>query len=311
MNKTKAEFKKKERGLSGGKRIAAKIATVAVSILALFLTYMYLSNADSAARDTVPVVRVKNGIPAYTILTKDDVEKYDLIKKEFIDKEMILYENAEDEVYGKYTAYFIRGKTVLYSDQLIGDKPVRNEWLYSLSGDEEVVTIPYKYSEAGGDILLPGDLIRIRVSYEVEVPIKNNAGYNDYGGDNVNPNSYSRGSGAEKIVKTDILFGSIVVKDMINSNGRSVYELYKEVMRLDEKQRDSVMRSSEFLSSIKPNALLLAGTADDMERYATFKATVNSSNFLITILSRASNTIGFDNLPTLETEVRSWIDGGK
>ena len=308
MKKTKAEFKKKEKGLSGGKRIAAKIITVAISMLALFLTFLYLSKVDSAARDTVSIVRVKSGVPAYSIITKDDIEKYDLIRKEFTDKEMILYEDVENEVYGKYSAYFIRGKTILYKDQLIDEKPIRNEWLYSLSNDEEVVTIPYRYSEAGGDILLPGDSIRIRVTYEAEAPTQNNE--NNYEED-YNPNYYSSRSNNSKITKTDTLFDSIIVKDMLNSNGRSVYELYKEVMRLDEKQRDSVMRSKEFLSSIKPTALLLAGTDEDMERYATFKATVNSSNFLITILSRTSSTIGLDSLPTLETEVRSWIDRGK
>ncbi|MCL2048466.1 MAG: flagellar biosynthesis protein FlgA [Defluviitaleaceae bacterium] len=302
----KAGFKKKEKGLSGGKRIAVKVVTIALSVLALFLTFVYLNNADRAARDTVAVVRLRRGTPAYTLLTKDDIVKYDLIRKEFNEKDMILFENAEDEVLGKYTSYFIRGESVLHKDQLTEERTIRNEWLYTLSQDEEVVTIPYRYAEAGGELLLPGDLIRIRVTYEGEVPVSDTNPY-DYG---FNPNYQGGSSGTTKTTITEILFDSVVVKDMINSNGRSVYELYKEVMRLDERQRESVMASKAFISSTRPTALLLAGTSQDMEDYAKFRATVSSSNFLITILSRTGSVNDFDSLPILETEVRSWIDGG-
>jgi hypothetical protein len=306
MKTTSAGFKKKDKGLSGGKRIAIKIVTVALSVLALLITFVYLNNVDRAARDTVSVVRLRRDIPANTLLTTDDVERYDLIRREFNEREMILFENVEDEVYGRYSAYFIRRETVLYGDQLIDERTVRNEWLYTLSEDEEVVTIPYRHSEAGGDLLLPGDLIRIRVTYEAETPVSNTAPYYY---DDFNPNIQSSSSTGRSTV-TDILFDSIVVKDMLNSSGRSIYELYKEVMRLDERQRESVMASRDFISNTRPAALLLAGTAEDMERYARFRATVSSSNFLITILSRADNLSDFESLPILETEVRSWIDGG-
>ncbi|MCL2633131.1 MAG: flagellar biosynthesis protein FlgA [Oscillospiraceae bacterium] len=300
MKKSNAGFKKKESGVVGGKRLLLKIVTIVVSLLALFLTFVFLNNADSAARDTISVVRIRSNIPANSVITENDVERYDLIRAEYVEKEMILFENVQEEVYGKYSAYFLRGKTVLYKDQLTEEKPLRNEWLYSLSEGEEVVTIPYKFIEAGGSILLPGDVIRIRVTYEADMY--------DLLGEEVVFHYIDPRSGT--VIKTDILFDSIVVKDMLNSNGNSVYELYKEVMRLDDKQRESVMQSKEFLASIKPAALVLAGTAEDMERYAAFNAAIGSGNFLITILSRTSGDDGFDNLPTIETEVRSWIDGG-
>ena len=309
MKKSNAEFRKREKGLSNTKRIVLKILTVFISVVVLLAAFASLSRADRAARNTVAVVRAKAGIPANTLITGDEVEKYDLILQEYNADEMILYEDVEDEVFGKYTSYYIRENSVLFLDQLIDEKPLRNEWLYSLSNNEEVLTIPYRYTEAGGDILLPGDLIRIRVSYEVETPsTPPTSEYDDY---DYNPNAYTGSYGSKKTIRTDILFDSIVVKDMLNSNGRSVYEVYKEVMRLDEKQRISVMQSKEFQANIKPSALILAGKPEDMDRYATFRATTGNSSFLITILSRVGNTIGFDDLPTLETEVRSWIDGGR
>jgi hypothetical protein len=195
-------------------------------------------------------------------------------------------------------------------------RPIRNEWLYSLSQDEEVLTIPYNYLEAGGDLLLPGDMIRVRVSYENdEIPAPSRTRYDNeseysgeaYGNPNQAQSSYQP---ARRVIKTDILFDAIAVKDMINSNGQSVYEVYKEVMRLDEKQRQEVMKSKAFQANIKPKSLLLAAAPEDMELYASYKANMRNGSFLITILSRANHSIDFDQLPTLETEVRTWIEGG-
>ncbi|GHU50729.1 hypothetical protein AGMMS49975_02350 [Clostridia bacterium] len=297
MKETKAEFKKKDRTASSNKRIALKIASIVVSVFVLIITFAWLSRADRAARNTVAVARVKVGIPAYSAFTKDNVEKYDLIEKEYSKDEMVLFENVEDEVLGKYSAYYLRKNTVIYKDEVVDEKPSRNEWLYSLGEGEEVVTIPYKYSEAGGDVLLPGDSVRIRVTYES----------NDSAPEDGNPNDYP--SSGKKPLKTVDLFSSIVVMDMINSSGHSVYEVYKEVMRLDAAEREKVMKSKEFLSNIKPQALLLAGDKEDMVRYAQYKAIAGSGNILITILSRGDNEAGLQNLPTLETEVRSWVDG--
>ena len=297
MKRMNADFKKK--GTSVGKKTITKLIAVGVSVLTLCLTFFYLQNADSESRDTVKVVKIRHGMPAYAVVTKSDVEAYDIIKREYDSGEMALFEHVESEVYGKYTTNPLRKGTVLYKDQLTEEKPIRNEWLYSLSEGTEVVTIPYNSSEAGGDILLPGDLVRIRVSYETEkiTPLFSEE----------NPNIYQEKAG--KTMQTDILFDSIVVKDMINASGHSVYEIYKEVMRLDEKYRQDVMQSKEFISNIKPKALLLAGAPEDMERYAAYKSKSSSSNFLITILSRANSDVGIDSLPTLETEVRSWIGG--
>ena len=87
-----------------------------------------------------------------------------------------------------------------------------------LNKENEVLTIPYNLLECGGDILIPGDTVSIRVSYETETkPASNNTD---------NPNqccTVTRG----KATKTDILFDSIVVKDMLNANSQSIYEVYQ------------------------------------------------------------------------------------
>lgn len=287
----------KNTASTGTGNMVKKVSAVLLSIIIIFFTFVFLRNADKAARDTVSVVRVKNsGLTAYTILTKDNVEEYPLIKKEFVDgdKGMILYEDVEN-IYGMLSAYYIRGNTVLYKDQLIAERPLRNQWLYEMPNDMEALTIPYSYTEAGGDILMPGDTIRIRVTYETEeLPSES---YDD---------DASYFNSGRKQMKTEIIFDSIVVTDMINSSSRSIYEIYKEVLKLDEVKREEVMKSSAFQNNIRPRALILSGTKEQADMYSKYKI-IGSGNFLITILSRANSDVVLDQISTLESEVKGWV----
>lgn len=300
MKRTKADFKK--AGTSNGKKIAVKILTVALSVLALLATYAYLQNANNAALNTVNIVRLKKDMPAGAAIGIDDVEKYAIIKKEFDSDNMILYEKPEDVeslFSDKLTSYYLRHATPLFKDQLTEKRPPRDAILMTLPEGYELTTVPYNYMEAGGNILLPGDLIRMRVSYEVDVIPQD-----DYDYDSGNYYQWTK-----KIIRTDTVFDSITVTDMLNSDGNSIYNIYLEVMRLSEKERQEILKSASFLSSVKPKALQLALAPEDVERYNSFKISAGNGSFLITVLGRGGNDIDFDAFTILETEVRSWLDG--
>lgn len=276
------------------KHMFKRVAAVLFSILIIVISYMVMTKASKDARNVVEVLRIKSneGIPAFVIITDNSVEKYPIIKKEYTE-DMILAEEM-DAIKGKLTAYYIRGNSVLYKDQLVDEKPKQNEWLYQVNEKNEVLTLPYNFLEVGGDILMPGDRVRIRVSYEVEE--KSPAS---------NPNAiYSESS--NMIKKTEVLFDSIVVKDMLNSNSHSIYEVYKEVQKLNDQKKQEVMKSKDFLRNIQPKALLLEGTSEQINNYAKYKG-LSGNSFLITILSRKDSDVIIDQLPTLENEVESWI----
>jgi len=300
--KTKADFKKKEKGLGGNRRIIIKIITVALSVLALLITFNYMNRVADRTQRTVGVVRVKsnlktNGIITYELINKDNVELYNLIEKEYDKANMILWENV-DNIYGKYAAHFIRRATILYKDQLIDERPASYIPLEELPEGEELLTFPYNSSEAGGNILRPGDRVRIRISYEAERRIE---------ADEENPNSRTS---TVKYLQTDTIFDSIIITDMLNSNNNSIYTVYQEAMRLDEKQRQEMMKSSDFLSAVKPKALLLAATKEDVQNYAKYEAM--SGTILITILRREEGTIDWGIMPfMIENEVGTWTDEGK
>ncbi|WP_339289880.1 hypothetical protein [Paenibacillus sp. FSL E2-0201] len=272
-----------------------RVAALLFSILIIVISYMVMTKASKDANDVVEVLRVKSneGIPAFVMISDNTVEKYQIIKKEYTE-DMLLSEDL-DSVKGKLTAYYIRGNSVLYKDQLIDEKPKQNEWLYQVNEENEVLTLPYNFLEVGGDILMPGDRVRIRVSYEVDE--KSAVGSN--------PNTiYSESTNTIK--KTEVLFDSIIVKDMLNSSSHSIYEVYKEVQKLNSQKKQDVMKSKDFLKNIQPKALLLEGTSKQINNYAKYKG-LNGNSFLITILSRKDSDVIIDQLPTLENEVESWI----
>jgi len=300
MGKSISSLKKPS---SGSNKLIKRVIAVSVSVLVIVFSLIYLNNVDRAARDTVAVVRVRNdNLPAHAVITRDNIESYDLIRREFEGDSngMILFEDV-DEVLGLLTAFQIRRNTVLYRDQLISERPLRNPWLYELGDAYEIITVPFNAMEAGGNLLLPGDRIRIRSVFESSNPVSDDDLWL------TNPNFFSPISGRDMTSET--IFDSIVITDMINANGHSIYEIFLEVMRLSEDERQRVMRTSDFISNTRPRALLLAANEEQVYEYARFRSTVGTGSFLITILSRAGSEVILDRLPTIESEVNAWVRG--
>ncbi|HOQ38123.1 MAG TPA: flagellar biosynthesis protein FlgA [Acetivibrio sp.] len=283
------------KDISPGPRFPKRIFAIFISIAIIIIAFVVLNNADNAAKDTVDIVRVKpsDGIPAKTLVTEDMIEKYSIIRKEFTD-DMITYDK-KDEVLNKYSLYYLRGKSPIYQDQLTTEKPLKNEWLYELDEKNEVLTLPYNYLNCGGDILTPGDVVRIRVAY-TETVYENTGDYPGFGNEKEQRN-------------LEVLFDRITVRDLLNSKGHSIYEVYKEVLKLSEDQRQKVMKSDEFMENILPRALILEGTKEQADKYAKY-CDDGEARFTITILSRKNNENIMDQLPTIEKEVESWIQQG-
>ncbi|NMB34513.1 MAG: flagellar biosynthesis protein FlgA [Clostridium sp.] len=277
------------RDIKPGRQFPKRFFAVVICIIIVAVSFVILSNADSAAKDTVDIIRIKPsaGVPANTLLTSSMIEKYSIIRKEYTE-DMVAYEEIDD-VLDKYTLYYMRSKSPIFLDQLTTEKPLKNEWLYELDESNEVLTLPYNYLNCGGDILTPGDVVRIRVSFNDKEDT----------GDPELP-------GSREYRRLEVLFDSITVRDLLNNKGHSIYEVYKEVFKLGEEQRQKVMKSNEFMENILPRALILEGTKAQSDNYAKYSDD-GDARFTITILSRKGNENIMDQLPTIEKEVESWI----
>ncbi|QNU67802.1 flagellar biosynthesis protein FlgA [Ruminiclostridium herbifermentans] len=287
------------KSVTPNKHLFKKIIAVMLSLVVIVVSFIIIDNSNKDSRETIEVVRVRQngGIQANSVITEKQIEKYNLIKKEYT-SDMLLAEDMSS-IIGKYSKNYMRDKTVIYKDEVGDEIPVKNEWLYKVNEKNEVITLPYDYLKCGGDILMPGDRVRIRVSYEVEETTVPQESYD-------NPNLVITQT-QDKTIKTEILFDDIVIKDMLNSNSHSIYEVYKEVSRLSEDKRESVMKSDEFLKNIQPKALMLEGTMQQINNFAKYNG-FEGKSFLITILSRKDSNVIGNQLPTLQSEVEKWIE---
>lgn len=292
---------KSVKNVTPNKNMIKKVIAVVLSIAVIVGSYIAINKAAEDTRNTVAVVRVKNndGLEMNTLITENDVETYNIIRTEY-SEDMVLAEDIEN-VIDTYTMYYLRKNSIVYKDQVGGERPITNEWLYNLAEDEEVVTMQYNYLKCGGDILMPGDRVRIRATYDITNEASTNSSWY---GDSSDAIEYSDKNNTKR---TQIIFDSIEIMDMLNEDSHSIYEIYKEILRMDEKQRQQVMRSEDFIKSILPRALVLAGTKDQINEYAKY-ANVKDGDLLITILSRENSNPIIDQLPTLQSEVESWIE---
>jgi len=267
--------------------------------------YLLISKASADTKEIEEVLRIKakDGLPAESVLTLENLEKYTIVRKEHR-PDMVPAANIDD-VLEKYTTYYMRNGAILHYDEYISEKPLKNEWIYKYRNesiaDKEILTIPFNYLESGGDILTPGDSIRIRIKYEVE-EVEIDEGY-DFEGEH-----YAQPGKPVKKEVTEDLFDSIVVTDMLNSKGHSIYEVYREVLRYPESERQKLLKSSDFINNIVPKTLVLAATAKQVEKYMQYKS--SSKAILITLLPRDENSIILD-LPILEQEMKGWLENQK
>lgn len=280
--------------ISSKKNLLKKIIAVVVSVGIFVLSYIIITRANTAAKDTIPVIQIKStqGIPEKAVLSKDNLGKYDIVKKEYTD-DMVLAEDLE-KVIDNYAAHYLRKGAILHKDEYVNELPLKNEWLYEMGDDEEALSIKYDYLESGGDILTPGDRIRVRITYDVDAPANNGEG---------DPEDFY-GVGKSKVKKVDVLFNSISVIDMLNKEGHSIYEVYKEVMRLPEDQRQKVLKSEEFMDNIKPKSLVVAANSEQISNYIKME-NMSGKKFYVTILSRHEYSTILD-WPTLEKEIEVW-----
>jgi|LSQX01.2.fsa_nt_gb hypothetical protein len=290
------------KSIKPGSNLPKKVLAVIISVFIVAVSFIFLNNVSSDAKEVIEitVVRSSGGIPARTLITKDMIARGTILKQDF-NKDMILYENAE-EILNKYSAYFLRNETPIYYDQLTAIKPIKNEWLYELPQEKEVVTIPYDYNKCGGDILTPGDYIRVRITYEAEEVVNVQAGEGE-------PPYLTARTSTKRATRTEIIFDRILVKDMLNSKGHSIYEVYQEVLKLSEEKRQAAMTSKEFMQSVLAKSLVLEASDEQVNKYATYNG--DNCTFTFTILSRDGNDNLIEQLPTVQKEVETWINGKK
>lgn len=252
-----------------GQDFKRSMATYTLTIAIILACLIALTKMMADAKTNVDIAVLKQDSLGQQIITEENVGKGFIYKRNFT-KDMIKYEDAKKELIGKSANYYLRSDVPLYKDQFTDQKSLRQRYMYDMTANEECLTIKYNTLEAGGTVLMPGDRVRIRISYKV----------GDSYGD----------SGSRQMA---VLFSDAVVKDMLNSDGVSIYEKYREIWSKSEKEKQEILRDDKFLNSVEPVSLMITADSAQVDEYSKYKYAEDAS-YIITLLKRDRESNIFD-----------------
>lgn len=230
-------------------------AVVGSFLIGLLMVFMYVNEY----KREVAVLTFNQALNDRALVEESFMARATISEKDY-KPGMVKWKDREQYV-GMYSSHFIRMDVPVYDDMFTEEQILRTAYLYNLAGDEELLTFPYDIATAGGKLVTPGDRLRIRGSYAV--------------GD----------EGSDKEIKSEIIFDVVEVQDLLNSENESIVEKINEANRLSQKERETLMASSEFLSKITPQAILMVVKTKDLSKYVEFKAKEDPV-YTITMLTR-------------------------
>lgn len=279
---------------------------LAIAIIIFVSVMSLISSAES--KKTISVVKIKPDAPitANSIIREDMLEVYDMYYKEFeqygtnrmsdgtIRSTLVRWDERADIVGKRYAAYYLRGGTVLFWDSTVKEQTKKNSYLYNMSG--ELLNIKMNTVQDFGDMVVPGDTLNIRANYTDTV-------YNlptelEY---KLNVESSGGGAGEDNgttVKKTSPLFSEVTILDMLNSAGQSIFDIYYNYISSSKQRQGELLKSPEFLESVKPNSILIECTAEEVEHYMALQGL--GATYQMTLLPRTSSSNITDSLSEIQ-----------
>lgn len=214
-------------------------------------------------------------------ITEDNVEKlftkYAMNKKEFSNystvtingtkrNRIVLWSDRADLV-GAYAAYPLKGSTYLMYDQLTKNKTDNSDSvLYSFPGKTIVkLSVGTEDLNAFKAFLEPGDRINLKAIYTTKVT----------GTDGKEVN----------VTKVSDVMTSVIVADLLNSDGDSILDLYEYYNGLSTAQQTTLDSDDDWKQKTQPSSLVLALTPEELTKYykdisidATFELSLPQRN---------------------------------
>ncbi len=281
-------------------RVLGIIIALAVIVIVCILTA--ISSAET--KKTITVVKLKSdvSIPANALITESYVEPYDMYYKEFKNygtmkfsdgstRSTIVKWDDRDLIIGKrYAAYYLRNNTLLFWDSTLKDQTRKNSYLYSM--DNELLNIQMNTVADFGDMVVPGDSLNIRATYDKTL----------YNLPTEEAYKLTRDSGSNisdvTVTVVEPLFQEVQVLDMLNSQGNSIFDIYYEYISMTKAQQQAALNDKNFLTSVKPASILLECTSEEVEHYMEVNA--KNAKYQITLLPRKSSSSITDSLSEIQ-----------
>ena len=283
-------------------RLIGIFAAIALIIFVCIMTAI----SSMETRKVVTVMRIKpdGSLAANALITDDMIEAYDMYYKEFQQYGTMQFSDGstrstivrwadKDLVVGKrFSAYYQRGGTMLFWDSTIADQTRKNSYLYSMSG--ELLNIKMTTTSDFGDMVVPGDTLNVRATYQTQVytmPEEEKYYLARDMGDNTAEDPVN-------VTRTDMLFSEVTILDMLNGSGSSIFDIYYKYISMSKAQQAAALSDEGFLASVQPESILLECTPEEVERYMYLQDL--GATYQLTLLPRSSSSQITDSLSEIQ-----------
>lgn len=245
------------------KRNLALIVVIAITFALIFWVY----SLGKKAEDTVSVVMWTEGIYKNQVITESVMQEYKMLTAEFEkyavensdgtkSRRIVLWEER-DKLINTFAAYPLKANTVAFITDVITSRTQNTDTvMYSFPGKN---LVPLKLADTDlrtfKTFLQPGDRVNVTAIFSVDETVE----YEDEFGK----------VQKEKVTTTrqEIVFRDIMIADLLNSDGKSVLDLYASYNEKTTYQQARLDSDESWQKSTQPSYLLVALTPEEEELY--------------------------------------------
>lgn len=275
-NKQDSDFKPKginQTKLNKSVNIGKLIAVIAITAGLIAWTAM----TGKKAEETVQVAMLNQAMYKNQILTEDMLVPYDMLAGEYekygvkndsgkLVNRLVLWDKR-DKYLNSFAAYPIQRETLLDIRSLVKSRTDNTDSvLYSFPG-KEIVQLDISGSDLNSfkTFIRPGDRLNIDAIYSEKATIQT-----------LNADGSTNKQDVD-VFKTEPVFSSIMIADMINDTGESVLDKYESYNQMTVVQQATLDRDETWKDSTTPKALLVALTPEEKESYYRYLSKNNIS----------------------------------
>ena len=274
-----------------------KVLGMLLLLIALIIGYNIVQSV--LLRQEVEIVVLNSAVPQEGRITEANMEKGVMTKAELNARgtyksasgevrSAVVFWADRDKIVNAYASYYLRANTPVYWDSLTKETPKRYSYLYQMDGELLKLEVD---ADQFGQMLVPGDHINIRISYEEDLYTLQT--YDEF--------VAMRNSGVSANATAKVqskLFQDVAVLDILNSSGESIFDLYYELLALPKAQQQKMIDDEDFMARVEPSEILLNVTPEEADFYMSVMD--KGPTFLMTLLPRTSGNLISDALNDLE-----------
>lgn len=277
-----------------------------------------------AGERKIEVVALKHDVKAGVELDKQkDLVRYSISRSDYesmnnqtnadTDEKLspVVLASEVDKLQGRKMCNFTPAGTIMRRDMATTESVTANPWTKNIPDDKqyEIYTMDFDSDDVNNRLLVPGTKIRIRGVLSVEsqhvdeirsrITQKEKNIYSGLSiineGESIireyAPNSSSNSSNSlvKDVPVAEIIYPSIRIVDMLNSNGESIYDIYMSLLGMSYNDRVDMLKtsvteeSSSFMKRVVPQKLVLVVSSEDASQLAEFE-NLSGMEFKYTIL---------------------------